>query len=145
MKTKTKIITVAAICLLGFYLIKSVEPMETTLPENNTAIATAETETVSREFKNAISKAETYSDMHLSKTAIYNQLTSEYGEKFPHDAAQYAVDNLQTDWNYNALEMAKFYQENMSMSKAAIYDQLVSDFGEKFTAEQAQYAVDNLG
>ena len=48
------------------------------------------------------------------------------------------------DWNANALEKAKTYQEAMSMSKAAIYDQLVSEYGEKFTEEEAQYAVDNL-
>lgn len=30
----------------------------------------------------------------MSKKGIYDQLTSEYGEAFPADAAQYAVDNL---------------------------------------------------
>ena len=82
--------------------------------------------------------------MYLSKQGIYDQLTSEYGEKFPADAAQYAIDNLQADYKYNALQTAKNYQTNMNMSKSAIYDQLVSEYGEKFTAEEAQYAVDNL-
>ena len=80
----------------------------------------------------------------MSKAAIYDQLTSEYGEQFPAEAAQYAIDNLDVDWNANALKTAKNYQETMSMSKAAIYDQLISEYGEKFTAEQAQYAVDHL-
>lgn len=60
------------------------------------------------------------------------------------EAAQYAVDHLQADYNANALAKAKSYQEMMSMSSAAIYDQLVSSAGEKFTPEEAQYAIDNL-
>ena len=80
----------------------------------------------------------------MSKQAIYDQLTSEYGEQFSEDAAQYAIDNMEADWKANALEKAKDYQENMNMSKNAIYDQLTSEYGEKFTAEEAQYAIDNL-
>ena len=99
----------------------------------------------SSEYTNALRKAETYSKtMHMSKRGIYDQLTSEYGEKFPADAAQYAIDNMQADWNANALEKAKTYQQSMSMSKSAIYDQLISDYGEKFTKEEAQYAIDHL-
>lgn len=97
------------------------------------------------EYQNALRKAETYSKMmHMSKKAIYNQLTSEYGEKFPADAAQYAIDNLNADYKANALAKAKTYQQTMSMSKSAIYDQLVSEYGEQFTAEEAQYAIDHL-
>lgn len=95
----------------------------------------------------ALKKAETYySEMHMSKDSIYDQLTSEYGEKFEDAAAKYAVDKLDAtaDWNDAALKKAKTYQEEMSMSKSAIYDQLTSEYGEKFTAEQAQYAIDNL-
>ncbi len=99
----------------------------------------------STEEKNALKKAESYSKMmHMSKQAIYDQLTSEYGEKFPADAAQYAIDNMQADFKANALEKAKSYQTTMNMSKNAIYDQLISQYGEKFTKEEAQYAIDNL-
>ena len=45
--------------------------------------------------------------MHLSKQGIYDQLTSEYGEKFTEDEAEYAVDNVDADWNENALAKAK--------------------------------------
>lgn len=82
--------------------------------------------------------------MHMSKKGIYDQLTSEYGEKFPADAAQYAIDNMSANWNENALQKAKTYQKSMNMSKSAIYDQLISDYGEKFTKEEAQYAIDHL-
>jgi hypothetical protein len=82
--------------------------------------------------------------MHMSKQRIYNQLTSEYGEKFTAAKAQYAIDNLVTDYNANALKSAQSYQENLSMSAAEIYDQLISEYGDKFTPDEAQYAVDNL-
>ena len=82
--------------------------------------------------------------MHMSKQGIYDQLISEYGEKFTEDEAQYAVDNVEADWEANALAKAKDYQENMSMSNSAIYEQLISEYGEKFTEEEAQYAVDHL-
>ena len=97
------------------------------------------------EYQNALKKAESYSKiMHMSKQSIYEQLTSEYGEKFPADAAQYAIDNLKADYKANALEKAKSYQKTMSMSKSAIYDQLISEYGEQFTKEEAQYAIDHL-
>ncbi|WP_300380120.1 Ltp family lipoprotein [Clostridium sp.] len=97
------------------------------------------------EYKTALKKAKTYSDtMNMSKSGVYDQLTSEYGEKYTVEAAQYAIDNLQADWKENALKKAKTYQESMSMSPSAIYDQLISEYGEKFTAEEAQYSIDNL-
>lgn len=121
----------------------SSESSTTTLESSTT---TQKPETVPTEYKNALKKAESYSKiMHMSKMKIYDQLTSEYGEKFPPEAAQYAVDNLKADYNANALAKAKEYQKTMNMSKSAIYDQLTSEYGEKFTPEEAQYAIDNLG
>lgn len=100
---------------------------------------------VPREYKAALKSAEAYAEgMSMSKAGIYDQLTSEYGENFPPEAAQYAIDNIQYDWKENALKKAKSYAEGMNMSNAAIYDQLISEYGEKFTAEEAQYAIDNL-
>ncbi len=97
------------------------------------------------EYRNALISAEGYSNvMNMSKQAIYDQLTSEYGDKFDTDAAQYAVDNMTADWNENALETAENYSKTMNMSKQAIYDQLISEYGSQFTEEQAQYAVDNM-
>lgn len=105
----------------------------------------AKEESIPREYTAALKKAETYAAMmHMSKAGIYEQLTSEYGENFPIEAAQYAIDNIVWDWKENALKKAESYAEMMSMSNSAIYDQLVSEYGEKFTPEEAQYAIDNL-
>ena len=102
-------------------------------------------EKIPSEYRSALNKAESYSEiMHMSKAGIYDQLVSEYGEKFSKEAAQYAIDNMEAYWNANALEKAKEYRDAMDMSPAAIYDQLISDYGEKFTKKQAQYAIDNL-
>ena len=44
---------------------------------------------------NALKKAETYAEtMSMSNTGIYDQLTSEHGEQFTAEEAQYAIDNL---------------------------------------------------
>ena len=119
--------------------------VEKTIESISEAIEEEPEDNVPTEYKNALKKAKIYSDiMHMSKEGIYNQLISEYGENFPEDAAQYAMYNLDCDWNANALAKAKSYSDTMHMSKAAIFDQLISEYGEKFTPEEALYAVDNL-
>lgn len=102
-------------------------------------------EDVPREYKNALKAAESYiQTMPFSKQGLYEQLTSEHGSKFPEDAAQYAIDNLQVDYKEQALKAAKNYMDTMPMSDSELYDQLISEHGEKYTAEEAQYAIDNL-
>jgi RPA family protein len=80
----------------------------------------------------------------MSKAGLYDQLTSEYGEQFAPEAAQYAVDNVQADWNANALAKARTYRDMAAMSPAAIRDQLTSEYGEEFTAAEADYAIAHL-
>ncbi|EMW5582098.1 Ltp family lipoprotein [Enterococcus faecalis] len=100
---------------------------------------------VSFEDANALAKAHQYSTtMHMSKAAIYDQLTSEYGEKFSAKSAQYAIDNMVADFNANALAKAKEYQQSMAMSAEEIREQLTSEYGEKFTPEEADYAIQHL-
>jgi len=109
------------------------------------AEAKAKEDSIPREHKSALKTAELYAaTMHMSKAGIYDQLTSDYGEGFPKESAQYAIDNIVFDWKANALKSAQTYAETMNMSDSAIYDQLVSDYGEKFTPEEAKYAIDNL-
>ncbi|QTJ59044.1 Ltp family lipoprotein [Dolosigranulum pigrum] len=128
---------------------KAVKEQQEEKLEDSTKEESKETEEddVSTEFKNAYKKGKNYAEhMHMSKDSVYEQLTSEYGEGFEADAAQYAVDKLadEIDWNENALKKAKNYQQDMSMSRSNIYEQLISEYGEQFTEEQAQYAIDHL-
>lgn len=100
---------------------------------------------IPEEYKSALSEAESHSkSIHMSKKGVYDLLTSEYGEQFSTEAAQYAIDHVKADWKENALQSAEIYAETMHMSKAGIYDELVSEFGEQFTAGEAQYAIDNV-
>lgn len=135
-----------------------VQETETSVSETrDTAVKTSNTQapsvtktetpkaTVPAEYRSALNKAGSYANtMHMSKRGVYDQLTSEYGEKFSVAAAQYAIDNVRADWNANALVKAKTYQNTMSMSPAAIRDQLVSEHGEKFTQAEADYAILHL-
>lgn len=110
-----------------------------------TVVQVTAAQPVPAEYAAALRKADSYANiMHMSKAGLYDQLTSQYGEQFSPEAAQYAVDNVKTDWNANALAKAKNYQQSMSMSPAAIHDQLTSEYGEKFTPEEADYAIANL-
>lgn len=98
------------------------------------------------EQKNALASAETYAkDMHMSKQAVYEQLTSSYGGKFKANDAKYAIDNLKDiNWNENALKSAETYYNDMHMSKDAVKEQLTSSNGDKFTNDEATYAVNHL-
>jgi hypothetical protein len=100
---------------------------------------------VPAEYTSALNQATSYANtMHMSKQGVYDQLVSQYGGQFSAAAAQYAIDNVKTDWNANALAKAKEYQSQQSLSPAAIHDQLTSDAGEKFTQAQADYAIAHL-
>ncbi len=99
---------------------------------------------VPTEHKEALKKAEFYANtMQLSKKRTYYRLTAKEDGNFSEDAAQYAVDNLEVDWNANALSKAKSYQAR-NMSRDEIYQQLISRYGENFTKAEAQYAIDHL-
>jgi len=79
--------------------------------------------------------------MHMSKKGLYKQLTSQYGEKFSPEAANFAISHISVDYNQNALEKAKTYQSQMAMSIEKIKTQLTSDYGEGFTQAEADFAV----
>ncbi len=104
---------------------------------------------IPREYINALHDAYEYStDDHMSKQAIYEELTDAYyGDKFSPEAAKYAVENMNVDWFQNALEMAKsyYYDEDLNWSKNEIREELSDmEHGDKFTLEEAQYAIDHL-
>lgn len=105
--------------------------------ENNPAVPA--------EYKNALKQAQSLSQNgDMSKDRIYAFLIGEHAGGFPEDAAQYAVDNLTSDYNENALKTAERLAREASMSKKALYDFLIGEQAGGFTPEEAQYAVDNL-
>lgn len=109
------------------------EKTETTVEE------VAQEENVSREYRNALSKAESYlSWAGMSEQGLREQLEF---EEYPSDAIDYALANVEVDYNEQALAKAESYDDWASMSDSQLYDQLIF---EGFTDEQAQYALDNL-
>lgn len=146
MKKGLKVFLTAAIVLSAVACSTANDKETKTKETKEKIVETKEDTSVPKEYRNALRSAKTYSDMmHMSKQGIYDQLTSEYGEKFDAEAAQYAIDNLNADYNENALKCGENYKKTMHMSKARIYDQLTSENGEKLlTSEEAQYAIDNI-
>ena len=94
---------------------------------------------VPREYESALRKAERYIDMFsMSAQGVRDQLEH---DGFGQDAIDYALENLETDWNEQAKKSAESYTELFDMSDAKLYDQLIY---KGFTEEQAQAGVDSL-
>ena len=100
---------------------------------------------VPMEYKQALKSAQNYIDvMAFSKQGLYDQLTSEYADKYSDEAAQYAIDNVKADYKEEAVEAAQNYLDTMSFSKEGLKDQLTSQYADKYTEEEAQYAIDKV-
>lgn len=98
----------------------------------------------------AVKSAQSYLKyMAFSRKGLIKQLSSEYGEQFTEEQAEYAVSYLElnglVDWNEQAIKCAESYLKYMSFSREGLYNQLTSEYGEQFTAEQAEYALSVLG
>lgn len=112
-------------------------PSESEVPSTATNPETSST--ISREYRNALGTANDYLDYSsFSKSGLKEQLIY---EGYPDDAAQYAVDTVQTDWNQNAVQTAKDYLDYSSFSDQGLYDQLIYD---GYTEQEAQFAINNL-
>lgn len=78
---------------------------------------------VSRKHRNALSAAQNYIDfMPFSENGLFEQLTSGYGDEYTEDSAQYAIKNVEVDYNEKALEAAINYQEIMPMFDQELLD-----------------------
>ena len=65
---------------------------------------------------------------------------SSAGDDFSKADATFAANNVDADWNAEAVEAAEAYLDILPMSKAALIEQLSSSAGDKFTPAQAEYA-----
>ena len=101
---------------------------------------------VGNQYNAALTKAKSYnSALHMSKKALYEQLTSQVTHGFSSSAAQYAIDHLNADYKANALVKAREYRKYSNLSKTEIYNRLTSPWIGKFTKEEANYAIQKLG
>lgn len=78
----------------------------------------------------------------FSRAGILQQLTSEYGEGYPPEDAEFAIARLETeggvDRNAEAAESAASYLSHSAFSRQGLLQQLTSEYGEGFTPEQAE-------
>ncbi|KRM31440.1 hypothetical protein FC83_GL000733 [Agrilactobacillus composti DSM 18527 = JCM 14202] len=110
-----------------------------------TPLANAQSNAVPAEYKTALFKAATYSRvLHKSKQGIYDELTAVDGDHYTPQAAQYALANLEADYNANALAAAKYSQTALAMAPEEIRAHLLSAEGEKFTPSEVTYAMQRL-
>lgn len=101
------------------------------------------------EQKYAFASGLTYLEvMAFSKQRLIDQLSSEYGDNYPLEVAEFAVNAIEeqglVDWDAECEEAAKNYLDFMSFSKQGLIDQLSSEYGEQFTVEQAERAVEKV-
>lgn len=98
----------------------------------------------------AVRSAQSYlSHSGFSRAGLINQLTSEYGEAFAPEDAEFGVAHLeqsgQVDWNQEAVQSAESYLRSSGFSRQGLFRQLTSQYGERFTADQANFALDTVG
>ena len=98
----------------------------------------------------AVRSAQSYLEFKgFSRAGLIGQLTSEYGEGFAPEDAEFAVAYLeqsgQVDWNQEAVQAAQSYLDFKGFSHDGLYDQLTSEYGEQFTADQANFALAQVG
>lgn len=97
-------------------------------------------ETVDTESKNALDKAESYlkRGSGFSKKRLREQLKY---EKFENSAIDYAMKNVNVNYDEQCLRKAESYQKSSSMSKERLKEQL--DY-EGFTSSQIDYAMKHI-
>ena len=101
------------------------------------------------EQKNAYKAAKNYLEFSgFSKQGLIDQLSSEYGDNYPVDVAEFAVnaleENGEVDWVEECKESAQSYLDFSSFSKEGLIEQLTSEYGDKYTQEEAEAAVEEV-
>lgn len=80
----------------------------------------------------------------FSEQGLLQQLTSSAGAGFTEAQAEYAINNLNPNWDQQAVEAAKGYLQLGGFSQASLLQQLTSSAGGGFTQAQAEYAVNQV-
>lgn len=95
---------------------------------------------------NAIHSAQAYlAYAFFSRKGLIHKLSSKDGDEYSVVDATIAVDNLDIDWNQQAIGVAKDYLEYQGFSCERLIDQMSSSNGSKFTVEQATYGAQQAG
>jgi hypothetical protein len=119
-------------------------------PETPAKPAEPEKPAMTTAQSSAVRSAESYlSFSAFSRVGLTEQLTSEYGEGFMPEDAEFAIAYLEStgavDWNQEAAESAKSYLDFQGFSRDGLYEQLTSEYGEAFTPDQANFGLAAVG
>lgn len=123
---------------------------EAAAPSAPPAAAEPEKPALTTAQSSAVRSAKSYlSFKGFSRAGLSEQLTSEYGEGFAPEDAEFAIAQLEAtgavDWNQEAAEAAKSYLDFQGFSRDGLYEQLTSEYGEGFTPEQANFGLAAVG
>jgi endonuclease YncB( thermonuclease family) len=114
-------------------------PPTTTQPPVQQEPTTTAEAAVPAEYHNALRTAEDYLDYTaFSESGLIDQL--EY-EQYSTEAAQWAVENVDVDWNEQAALSAAQYLDYTAFSEGGLRDQLEY---EGFTPEQIDFAISEM-
>ncbi len=107
------------------------------------------TDTPTRGQQEALKSARSYLElMSFSRKELYGQLTSQYGEGFLPEEANYAIEYLElhneVSWYSEAVEAAESYLDVIGYSRRGLYDQMTSEYGSQFLPDEANYAISYL-
>lgn len=95
--------------------------------------------------ENALRAGQNYIDiMPFSKAGLIRQLSSSAGDGYSKADATFAANNVDADWNAEAVEAATNYLDIMPMSRDALIRQLSSSAGDQFTKAQAIHAANKV-
>ena len=115
------------------------ERATTTIEEQRPVNEQEEAPKLSPAQQNAVRSAKSYlSSSGFSRQGLIDQLSSEFGDKYPVEDATVAVDSLNIDYNEQAKRSAEAYLKISGFSCQSLSDQLSSDAGDKYTKEQAE-------
>lgn len=125
-------------------------PAEPATPAEPETPAAPEKPAMTTAQSSAVRSAESYlSFAAFSRVGLTKQLTSEYGEGFTPEDAEFAIAFVESvggvDWNQEAAESAKTYLDLQGFSRDGLYEQLTSEYGEGFTPDQANFGLAAVG
>lgn len=142
------IVLILTSAMAGLYAAASTEPTSqaSSSVASSPSVASAPSEVKGKvEYADAVETAKYLADEEfLSESGVYSVLMDPAEGGFSKEAAQYAMSQLDVDWNENALTSAQYYMDMYEITKDELREQLVSTDGEGFTEEQADYAMANL-
>ena len=81
----------------------------------------------------------------FSDLGLLGQLTSSYGDGFSQSDAEFAINDLNPNWDQQAVDAGQGYlSEGQGFSEQGLLQQLTSSAGSGFTQAQAEYAISSL-